>query len=194
LVAQLNRSSPPKDFFPVSLETGWDAPFTRKDKTVRARWDAVVARARDEAGRGDLTAETRAELHDIFPSLQVGAPRMDPARAGFTLVSWSARVEPSQDVPYLERLSDYLRESERGQHHIEKLKREAKEVSADHLHLYLLVASTGKWGNLLATSPSYLTEGIFEPPASLTDIWLDGGTGYLYRWRQETGWTYHQND
>lgn len=193
LLRDLNGDDPPDKFIPVSLEPGWEPPLTKKDRTLRAAWLEACARAREEAHTGELSESLRAALSAAFPSLQLGQPRHDELRRGFHLMSLHARVE-DRDGRYLDRLSEYLATNKRAVHHVEKLEREQAETGADRLHLYLLVAATGEHGNLLPTSPSWLTEGEFTAPEPLTDIWLDGGTGQVFWWRRETGWTYHDTN
>lgn len=193
LLRDLNGDDPPAQFVPVSLEPGWEPPFTKKDKALRTAWLKVCARAREEARTGELSESVCAELEAVFPSLQLGQPRLDHLRHGFHLISLHARVE-NRDAPYLDHLSEYLATNQRAVHHVEKLLREQEATGADRLHLYLLVAATGEHGNLLPTSPSWLTEGEFTAPEPLTDIWLDGGAGRVFWWRRESGWSYHDND
>jgi hypothetical protein len=194
LLRDLNGDNPPASSIPVRLDTGWEPPLTRKNKATGVKWRDAAARARLEAHAGAVTEETRRELREVFPSLELGEPSHDDVRGGFHLVSLHARVQSSGEVPYLDRLSDFLGSNERAVHHVEKLEREQAETGADRLHMYLLIASTGEYGNLLPTSPSWLTEGTFTAPEALTDIWLDGGTGQVFWWRRERGWTYHDND
>ncbi|MGV8883562.1 MAG: hypothetical protein ACOH19_15560 [Rhodoglobus sp.] len=75
---------------------------------------------------------------------------------------------------------------------MEKLRDEAAELGIERTHLYLLVTSVGTLGNLLPDTPASLMEGVFVAPEGLTDVWLDGGTGFIGRWRIERGWTYHE--
>lgn len=128
----------------------------------------------------------------MFPGIEFGAPINDPSKSGFELMSWNAAALDFDQVPYLERLSSYLATEERPVHHLVKLEREAQDLGSQRRHLYLLAASTGRWGNLLPTSPSWFTDGTFTAPDELTDLWMDGGTGYIMRWRRESGWTYHE--
>lgn len=195
LVAELNGDDPPARLIPVHLERGWAPPRTkgRKRKSARRRWHAVIERVQREAQTGTISAEAADAAAEVFPGIEFRQPIDDPERSGFVLSSWNAGALDSSGVPYLDRLSAYLTTEERPRHHLDKLAREALAVGARRQHLYLLVASTGEWGNLLPTSPSWLTEGIFTAPDGLTDLWLDGGTGYIMRWRRESGWTYHED-
>ncbi|MCV0334563.1 hypothetical protein [Microbacterium sp.] len=194
LVAELNGDAPPALRFPIHLDHGWEPPLTRgrKGKAAGRRWRAVVERLQREARDGAISAEAAAEAAAVFPGIGFHDPIDDPERRGFWLSSWGAGVRDSGDVPYLERLSAYLAAEERPVHHVAKLAREAAALGAQRRHLYLLVASAGQWGDLLPTSPSWFTDGTFTAPEGLTDLWLDGGTGYIMRWRRETGWTYHE--
>lgn len=195
LVAELNGDEPPALLFPVHLERGWEPPLTRgrKGKTAGRRWREAVERLQREARAGAISADAAAEAAAVFPGLEFRDPIDDPERSGFWLSSWNAAALDSGDVPYLERLSAYLATEERPVHHLDKLAREAAALGAQRRHLYLLVASAGRWGNLLPTSPSWFTDGTFTAPDGLTDLWLDGGTGYIMRWRRESGWTYHED-
>lgn len=195
LVAELNGEEPPALLFPVDLERGWEPPRTRgrKARATRERWHAAVERLQRDARAGAISAEAAAAAADVFPGIEFRDPIEDPERHGFVLSSLNAAALDSGDVPYLERLSVYLQAEERPVHHLAKLAREAAELGAQRRHLYLLVASAGRWGNLLPTSPSWFTDGIFTAPDGLTDLWLDGGTGYIMRWRRESGWTYHED-
>lgn len=194
LVAELNGSTPPARLFPVHLERGWEPPLTRgrRSKVTGRLWGAVVERLQREAATGVISAEVAAEAATVFPGIAFGESIDDEERCGFVLSSFNAAVPVVGDSPYLERLSVYLDTEQRPVHHIAKLAREAKALSAKRRHLYLLVASTGQWGDLLPTSPSWFTDGVFTAPDALTDLWLDGGTGYIMRWRRESGWTYHE--
>ena len=195
LVAELNGAEPPALLFPVHLERGWEPPLTRgrKGKAARQRWAAVVERLQREAAAGAISTEAAAEAAAVFPGIEFREPIDDPERNGFVLSGFNAAVRESDDVPYLERLSTYLAAEERPVHHVAKLAREAAALGAQRQHLYLLIASTGGWGDLLPTSPSWFTDGTFTAPDDLTDLWLDGGTGYIMRWRRESGWTYHED-
>lgn len=195
LVAELNGDDPPALLFRVELERGWEPPMTkgRKSRGAGDRWRAVVERVQREAKAGAISAEAAAAAAAVFPGIEFREPIEDPDRSGFVLSSLNAAVLGSDDVPYLERLSAYLATEERPVHHVDKLAREAAVLGAHRRHLYLLVASTGRWGDLLPTSPSWFTDGTFTAPAGLTDLWLDGGTGYIMRWRREIGWTYHES-
>lgn len=196
LVAELNGDEPPALSFPVHLERGWEPPMTkgRGARDVGDRWRTAVERVRREARTGTISADATTEIQEVFPGIEFGAPVDDPSKPGFRLISWNAAALDSGDVPYLERLSSYLATEERPVHHLAKLEREARHLGSQRRHLYLLVASAGRWGNLLPTSPSWFTEGDFTPPEGLTDLWLDGGTGYIMRWRRERGWTYHEQN
>lgn len=195
LVAELNGAAPPALLFPVHLERGWEPPLTRgrKGKATARRWAGVVERLQCEARSGAISAEAAAEAAAVFPGIEFRDPIDDPERGGFRLSSLNAAVRDPEDVPYLERLSAYLAAEERPVHHVAKLAREATNLGAQRRHLYLLVASAGEWGGLLPTSPSWFTDGTFTAPDDLTDLWLDGGTGYIMRWRRESGWTYHED-
>ncbi len=196
LVAELNGDAPPESCFPVSLERGWEPPMTRgrRVRDVADRWRAAVEQVQNEARSGHVSAEATAAIQEVFPGIEFGAPIDDPRRSGFQLTSWNAAATDSGDVPYLERLSRYLATEERPVHHLEKLAREAKDLGSQRRHLYLLVASAGRWGNLLPTSPSWFTDGAFTAPDGLTDLWMDGGTGYIMRWQRQSGWTYHEQN
>ncbi|PVW05438.1 hypothetical protein DEA06_06780 [Microbacterium sp. Gd 4-13] len=194
LIAELNGDDPPPRLIPVSLGREWRPPLTKKDAATRKRWRAAVERARNDAQTGDLSADTVAELQAVFPGLEVGQWVGEIESGGFKLSSWNAAVAPSGDVPYLDRLTTYLSTDRQAVRHVDKLRREAETLGAERTHLFLLVASSGTWGNLLPTSPSWFTEGVFVAPDGLTDIWMDGGTGYLMRWRREDGWSYHETE
>lgn len=195
LVAELNGDEPPALLFAVHLERGWEPPRTkgRKGRATGERWRAVVERVQREARAGAISVEAAAAAADVFPGIEFREPTDDPERGGFWLSSLNAGMLDSGDVPYLERLSAYLATEERPVHHLDKLAREAAALGVRRRHLYLLVAASGRWGNLLPTSPSWFTDGTFTAPEDLTDLWLDGGTGYIMRWRRESGWTYHED-
>ncbi|GAA2887062.1 hypothetical protein [Microbacterium esteraromaticum] len=194
LVAELNGAEPPALLFPMHLKRGWEPPLTRgrKGRAAGRRWREVVERLQHEAHAGAISAEAAAEAAAVFPGIEFRDPIDDPERGGFWLSSLNAAVRDPEDVPYLERLSAYLAAEERPVHHVVKLAREAAALGAQRRHLYLLVASAGQWGDLVPTSPSWFTDGTFTAPNGLTDLWLDGGTGYIMRWRREGGWTYHE--
>lgn len=194
LIDELNGDDPPPRLIPVSLGRGWKPPLTKQDAATRRRWRAAVQRARHDAQAGDLSTDTVAELQAVFPGLQFGQWVGEMERGGFEVSSWNAAVAPSNGVPYLDRLSNYLATDRQALRHVDKLRREAVTLGAKRTHLFLLVASTGARGNLLPTSPSWFTEGTFTAPAGLTDLWMDGATGYLMRWQQESGWTYHETE
>lgn len=196
LVAELNGADPPSLYVPVHLARGWDPPLTkgRKARQMGDRWRSAIERVRREARVGSISEEATAEIATVFPGIEFGTPVAEPGRSGFRLESWNAAAVDSGSIPYLDRLSAYLATEERPVHHLEKLDREATTLGAQRQHLYLLMAAAGRWGNLLPTSPSWFTDGIFTAPEHLTDLWLDGGTGYIMRWRRESGWTYHETD
>ncbi|GAB3578158.1 hypothetical protein GCM10027406_13890 [Leifsonia lichenia] len=196
LVAELNGSDPPELYFAIHMERGWQPPKTkgRKAREAGDRWRAAVERVRGEARAGAISDDAAEAIQEVFPGLEFRPPIYAQGKSGFALESWNAAVSDSGEIPYLERLSTFLATAERPVHHLAKLEREAVELGAQRQHLYLLMASTGRWGNLAPTSPSWFTEGIFTAPDGLTDLWLDGGTGYIIRWRQERGWTYHEQD
>jgi hypothetical protein len=196
LIAELNGDQPPRLHFPVYMERGWEPPKTkgRKAREAGDRWRKAVERVQHEARAGAISAGAVASMQEVFPGIEFGAPTDEPGTTGFALSSWNAAVLESGEVPYLDRLSRYLATEDRPVHHLEKLEREANTLGAQRQHLYLLVASTGRWGNLLPTSPSWFTDGTFTAPDGLTDLWLDGGTGYIMRWRRERGWTYHEKN
>ena len=194
LVAEFNGDEPPRLLFPVHMERGWQPPKTRgkEAREIGDRWRSLVEQVQREARIGPISTETAAAVQDVFPGIEFGAPIDGVDKSGFELNSWNAAVVDSDEVPYLKRLSNYLGTAERPLHHLEKLAREAVALGAQRRHLYLLVASTGRWGDLLPTSPSWFTDGNFTAPVGLTDLWLDGGTGYVMHWRREGGWNYHE--
>jgi hypothetical protein len=194
LVDELNREQAPELCFPVHLERGWAPPMTngRRARDAGNRWRTAVERVRNEARFGTISAEATAAIQEVLPGIEFGAPIDAPGKSGFQLMSWNAAALDSTAVPYLERLSSYLATGERPVPHLVKLEREAREFDSQRCHLYLLVASTGRWGNLLPTSPRWFTDGTFTAQEGLTDLWMDGGTGYIMRWRRESGWTYHE--
>ncbi|MDT3316379.1 hypothetical protein Q9S71_06035 [Microbacterium sp. KSW4-11] len=194
LIAELNGHEPVECYVPVHLKRGWEPPRTkgRKARGTGDKWREAVERVREEARAGEISGDAAAAIGSVFPGIEFGAPRAEAGKSGFILTSWNAATTDSANVPYLERLSAYLASEERPVHHLEKLHREAIALGARRQHLYLLVAAAGRWGNLLPTSPSWFTDGDFVPPEGLTDLWLDGGTGYIMRWRRESGWIYHE--
>lgn len=192
LVADLNADVP-RFTVAVRLNRGWTAPLTRNDRAAGRSWDAAKAAARVDSAEGVLRPETLDLLQEAWPSASFSVVTDAGYGPGYYLSSWNARVLDSGSVPYLARLSDYLSSDHQAVRHVMKLEREAAALGATRLHLYLLLSSTGELGDLLPSSPSYLTEGTFQPPEGLTDIWLDGGTGYIYRWTVERGWSYHEN-
>lgn len=193
LVAELNGSESLERYVPVRLERGWEPPHTRgrKARDTGDRWREAVERVRQEARAGVVSDEAAAAIQAVFPGIEFGVPSAESGKSGFELVSWNAAMD-SGNAPYLQRLSAYLATEERPAHHLEKLHRESIALGARRRHLYLLVAAAGRWGNLLPTSPSWFTDGEFTAPEGLTDLWLDGGTGYIMRWRREGGWSYHE--
>jgi hypothetical protein len=190
LVRELNPEAGSAMSIAVSMAHGWTAPFTRSDAETKRNWRNAVVLAHRDVSAGHLAEETIAALQAVFPDLSFR--EVAEGGPGFFLTSWGARVEDSAGRPYLERLGDYLATDRQAVRHVEKLRDEAAELGADRTHLYLLVAGVGILGNLLPTTPGSLTEGEFVAPDGLTDLWLDGGTGFIGRWRTESGWTYHE--
>lgn len=97
----------------------------------------------------------------------------------------------NRDEPYLNALTDYLATDTTISGKLQKLKREATHFEATRTHLFIGMASTGTRGGLLPTSPSYMTWGEFTAPEPLTDLWLEGNTGEMYRWTREDGWMFY---
>ena len=187
LVRELNPEGPAAISVSVSMGHGWEAPYTRS--SAKSDWQAAVKMAHRDLLDGSLRADTVAAIRSVFPALAL--KEVAEGGPGFFLSSWGARVEGSEGRPYLDRLSDYLATDRQAIRHIEKLRDEAAALKSERTHLYLLVASTGTFGNLLAGTPSFLMEGVFSSPEGLTDLWLDGGVGFIGRWRVGRGWTYH---
>lgn len=119
--------------------------------------------------------------------------RADPAaEQTVSAASWSANIPGGDERPYLDRLTDYVATSALIETKCEKLRREGESLGSTRQHLYLLTAATGRHGGLLPVSPSQMTWGTFSPPPTLTDLWLDGGTGIVYHWAIGEGWRFHQ--
>jgi len=193
LTAQLNGTTPTPTRYSVQLERDWTPPLTRGRQARRdaQAWKQAVDRIAAEAQQGHPTPEALSQIQAVFPGLTI-SPSTDFGEPGFQLDSWNAAVPEDDSTPYLDRLSTYLSGEERPVHHLEKLKREANNLGAQRSHLYLLVASAGRWGGLFPASPSYFQGNSFVAPESLTDLWLDGGNGLIFHWQRDMGWRYHE--
>jgi hypothetical protein len=190
LVRELNPDGRSAMSVAVSMAHGWTAPFTRSDAQTKRNWRAAVELAHRDMLVGYLRQETVNAIRAVFPDLAFR--EVGKGGPGFFLTSWGARVDDSMGRPYLGRLSEYLGTDGQAVRHVQKLRDEAADLGIERTHLYLLVASTGTLGNLLPNTPASLTEGDFVAPDGLTDLWLDGGSGFIARWRIERGWTYHE--
>ncbi|WP_447947954.1 hypothetical protein [Microbacterium maritypicum] len=192
LVEELNQSEH-RTSIPVSLEGQWTPPRTKKGSPQRKAWQETVRLLHEEtASTGKPSPDTVRKLERLFVGLQVGEPSEDEEPRGFHLASILAKVQDHEGVPYLDLLTRFLQTDRQAVRHVEKVKREVAATGSTRGHLYLLVASTGQHGHLLPISPSYLTDGTFEPPDGVDELWLDGGTSHIFRWQREHGWTYHE--
>ncbi|BDZ55411.1 hypothetical protein [Agromyces marinus] len=183
LVASVNAEYAGTGAWSLGFEYGWSMPTNTQLPGLAQRLSAELERA--DASTNDDEAVTLAE-HVLAYRVEQGlGPRVH-------LASWSANVPTSADTPYLDRLSTYLAESDLIARKLAKLAAEGERLGTNSLHLYLLMASTGVDGGLLPSSPSFFTWGRFACPAPATDLWLDGGTGEIYHWSQDTGWVFHR--
>jgi hypothetical protein len=167
----------------MHLAHGWEPPRTTRTRHALAMRIAEELEAFHADGRTDGTLESADWIR---------VRRGDGDASRVEVVSWSANIPDSGDVPYLDRLTTYLGTSSLIARKREKLVREAIALGTQKRHLYLLMSATGAGGGLLPASPSYMTWGQFSPPEDLTDIWLDGGTGQIYHWNDDAGWRFHR--
>jgi len=164
----------------LGLERGWE--FQRLKKLA-----PIIARMLNDLDGPVDGSEEEIELR----------PNVTARRLGITdppivyVDSRNAGASSFEDT-YLDALSAYLANDPTIDGKLEKLEREGPRFEATRRHLYIGMASTGRQGGLLPSSPSYFTWGNFTPPTILDDLWLDGGTGELYHWAREAGWVFHR--
>lgn len=163
----------------IDLERGWEGADLLE---VASR----VAGALNEAVSRGVDADESLSV-DPFVTASVIGPT-DPPRM-FVLSANAGARNPRK--PYLDELTDYLRTNTTILKKVRKLELERERVGAARTHLYVQMASTGQYGGLLPTSPSYFTWGTFTAPDGITDVWLEGGTGEVYHWCAESGWVFH---
>lgn len=170
----------------IDLMHGWKIP-ERMNSFVRN-----VARRLEELD--NTTAPVEGYLSGDWPMVTEHMrgsirPELDP---GVTFVGWNSNIPERPGSRYLDRLSHYLQTASHIRNNkLPKLVTEGSELGADERHLYLLVDSQGRGGGLLPISPAMLMQGEFTAPEGLTDLWLDGGTGGIFRWNATAGWIFH---
>lgn len=164
----------------LGLERGWE--FQRLKKLA-----PIIARRLNKLDGAVVESEEEIELHPNVTARRLGVT--DPPTVHVD--SRNAGASSFGDT-YLDALSAYLANDPIIDGKLEKLEREGPKFEATRRHLYIGMASTGRQGGLLPSSPSYFTWGEFVPPVSLDDLWLDGGTGELYHWSREGGWVFHR--
>jgi hypothetical protein len=119
---------------------------------------------------GSISEDTATAVQEVFPGIEFADLVTGRTSLGFELSSWNAGVLDSGEVPYLGRLSSYLATEELAVHHLEKLRRVVSVLGAGRRHLYLLIASIGRWGDVRSTSPGWFLEGDFIALTGLTDL------------------------
>jgi len=163
----------------VELEHGWE----NLDLCIVAQ--AIVA-ALNSSPAETLESPCRQQVHSHAVIWRSPVPTIPKVQ----VISRNAGASPL-DRPYLEALSEYLRNDPVMTRKLDKLTQERANLGATRSHLFIGMASTGIHGGLLPISPSYFTWGHFSPLDGLDDLWLHGGTGELFHWAREDGWVFH---
>ncbi len=166
----------------LHLQYGWRMPANTRSRRKLAARIAEELEGFDLIGRRDGELASASQIHARRGAKNEGSVRF---------VSWSANIPDGQDVPYLDRLSEFLA-TDLIQNKLLKLQRDGKELGAARQHLYVLLATSGAYGGLLLNAPQALTLGEFAPPAGFPDLWLDGGSKVLYHWNSDDGWVVHR--
>lgn len=152
----------------LGLERGWELQRLTELSTI-------VARALNDLDGTDAGRNEDVQLHPHVTARQLG--RTDPPIV--YVDSRNAGASSFGDA-YLDAFSLYLATDSTIEGKLVKLGREGLKFEATRRHLFIGMASTGKHGGLLPSSPSYFTWGEFTAPLLLDDLWLEGGTGELY--------------
>ncbi|MFZ4842996.1 hypothetical protein [Mycetocola saprophilus] len=164
----------------LSLERGWESQ----------RLTELAPQITDALSGVEEEGEANSNEIKIHPF--VTAQRIQIAGQPTVFVSSRNAGASSFGGSYLEALTDYLANDLTIERKLNKLEREGERLGATRRHLFIGMASTGKHGGLLPSSPSFFTWGEFTPPRVIDDLWLEGGTGELYHWALETGWIFHR--
>ena len=165
------------DRWVLHLQPGWDVP-PAKHRRILA--DAV-ARELEQRDPG-LPYGSLGSAHWIFAWRDASAP------GGVDIRGWDSRVPRSQ-ISAAEELTSFL-DGTAMRNKREKLIADARSVKARHRHLYLLTTPTGKNAHIGTASTWELSDGSFQLPADLDELWLDGLNGLVRRFDPVTGyWT-----
>lgn len=164
----------------LDLERGWESL-----RLVREVAPDVAAKL-NQLDSGSIDTDGSFLIHPL-----VTAWPLAPTDPPIVYVQSRNAGASNLEGPYLDALSDYLSTDRTIEGKLSKLTRETPRFGSTRCHLFVGMASTGSWGGLLPSSPSYFTWGEFSAPMPLTDLWLEGGTGELYHWTREADWFFH---
>jgi hypothetical protein len=162
----------------LDLRRGWEG---WRLKGVASELASSLSSLSPDSGRGPY------RVHEVVDAWHTQLP----GEPGINVFSSNAGSN-DRARPYLDELSEYLHENETIRRKVAKLKIERGKQEASRTHLYIMMTALGRWGSLLPVSPSYFTWGEFSAPVGIDELWLDGGTGCIFRWTSSQGWAYHE--
>lgn len=179
IVAAVNTAYRGTSSWGLEFERCFALPTDRRDlRRQTSTWAARLSSS--DPTRGPVT------LADGLSAL----PFSGDGLAQVCFSSANAEITERPEVPYLDRLSEYIASDENIAKHVAKLLAEGAELDARRFHLFLPISASGTNGDLLPASPSFFTWGTFVPIEGVTDLWLANGFD-VFHWSAEAGWVYH---